>query len=57
MIRSWAFCPNDPPCPHAAVLHDFESFDHPAQRCCVEGCECGRAADTSMVRPITPSAP
>jgi hypothetical protein len=39
MTRSWAFCPNKPPCPHPGLLHDI---DEPGGRemCCVEGCCC-----------------
>jgi hypothetical protein len=33
MTRSWAFCPNKPPCPHPGLLHDI---DEPGGRemCC-----------------------
>lgn len=38
---SWWRCPNDPPCPHGAVLHDIEDYDDDRPRCCAEGCDCG----------------
>ncbi len=37
----WWLCPNDPPCPHAAVLHDIEEPCDPSPTCCIEGCTCG----------------
>ena len=38
----WWVCPNQPPCPHGAVVHDVEDFDDRLPRCCVEGCGCGQ---------------
>jgi hypothetical protein len=40
--RSWAVCPNDPPCSHLGLVHDI---DEPGGRemCCVETCRCGAA--------------
>lgn len=44
-ISGWWLCPNEPRCPHGAVLHDICGdleceLDVPT--CCVEGCDCGR---------------
>lgn len=38
---SWWLCPNDPPCPHGAIVHDVEDYEDPSPTCCVEGCSCG----------------
>lgn len=43
-MSAWWLCPNDPPCPHGAVLHDVEDYDDPSPTCCAEDCSCGRAA-------------
>ena len=47
----WWLCPNDPPCPHGAVLHDGDGADEPFT-CGAEGCTCGRtpAADATTHR-------
>lgn len=45
----WWLCPNEPRCPHGAVLHDFEDMEDDHPRCCVEGCDCGRQAAESDV--------
>jgi hypothetical protein len=38
---TWWLCPNEPRCPHGAVIHDVRELgDTPA--CCVEGCDCGK---------------
>lgn len=34
-------CPNTPPCPHWAGLHDIDDYDDPTPKCCVDGCTCG----------------
>ena len=40
-MTAWWLCPNEPRCPHGAVIHDvYELGDTP--RCCVEGCDCGK---------------
>jgi hypothetical protein len=49
-LREVSMCPNDPPCPHAALLHDIEDYDDPSPMCCVEGCDCGQP---SMVQQDT----
>lgn len=46
-LRSWWLCPNTPRCPHGALLHDIEDYDDPSPRCCIEGCDCGRAVPSS----------
>lgn len=38
----WWLCPNEPRCPHGAILHDEEDYDDDSPTCCVEGCTCGR---------------
>jgi hypothetical protein len=40
---SWHLCPNTPPRPHAAVLHDVEDLEDTTARCCVAGCACGES--------------
>jgi hypothetical protein len=42
--QQWLRCPNEPPCPHAAVVHDIYDYAKPSPRCCVLGCDCGRSA-------------
>jgi hypothetical protein len=37
----WWLCPNEPPCPHGAVVHDVEGLEDSRPACCVEGCYCG----------------
>jgi hypothetical protein len=39
--RRWWLCPNEPPCPHAAVFHEIEEMGAP-DVCSVAGCGCGR---------------
>jgi hypothetical protein len=34
-------CPNDPPCQHGGLVHEF---DHPVPRCVEDDCPCGAAA-------------
>lgn len=41
-IRPWWLCPNTPPCPHGAALHDVEDLEDASPRCCFQGCACGR---------------
>lgn len=41
-MADWWRCPNDPPCPHAGVVHDVYDLDDRTPRCCIEGCDCGR---------------
>jgi hypothetical protein len=41
---TWWRCPNEPPCPHGAVLHDIEDAEDQLPRCCAEGCGCGAVA-------------
>ena len=43
-MADWWRCPNDPPCPHAAVYHDVYDYDDPFPRCCMAACDCGRSA-------------
>jgi hypothetical protein len=33
--------PNEPPCPHPALVHDIEDWEDMVPRCCAEGCGCG----------------
>jgi hypothetical protein len=35
-------CPNDPPCPHPALVHDTDELNQPQPLCCAQGCDCGR---------------
>lgn len=46
----WWRCPNTPPCPHGAILHDVEEYSGDGtDTCCADGCQCrGPAA-----RPVT----
>jgi hypothetical protein len=39
---AWWRCPNDPPCPHAAVVHDIEDLGDQTPTCCMDGCDCGQ---------------
>lgn len=39
--RAWWLCPNDPPCPHGAAVHDVYDADDVTPRCCIDGCDCG----------------
>lgn len=39
---AWWLCPNEPRCPHAAVVHDIEEQGDPLPRCCADGCPCGQ---------------
>lgn len=48
-MGEWWKCPNDPPCPHGAVLHDVDELDDPLPRCCAEGCDCGASAPVAPV--------
>jgi DNA-binding XRE family transcriptional regulator len=51
---TWWLCPNEPRCPHGAVLHDIEEDGDPSPTCCAEGCLCGqrmRSADDVDDRP------
>lgn len=34
-------CPNRPPCPHVAAVHDVEDLEDTTPRCCITGCTCG----------------
>jgi hypothetical protein len=47
--RRWWLCPNDPPCPHAAVLHEVEEWGAP-DVCSEEGCGCGRELEQQWRR-------
>lgn len=40
-VVPWWLCPNDPPCPHASVLHDISERDDLVPRCCADDCRCG----------------
>jgi hypothetical protein len=40
-MTAWWLCPNEPRCPHGAVLHDVEDGEDTTPRCCAEGCGCG----------------
>jgi hypothetical protein len=42
-FRPWWVCPNEPRCPHAAVIHDVYDSEDEVPRCCAEGCQCGAA--------------
>ena len=47
----WWKCPNDPPCPHGAIIHDVYDLEDEVPRCCVEGCTCGyRLKEGPMTR-------
>lgn len=48
----WWLCPNEPPCPHARVVHDVYDLDDPLPRCCAWGCDCGRKPE-----PVTHQCP
>lgn len=38
---AWWKCPNEPPCPHGAILHDVEEYrGDGTETCCAEGCTC-----------------
>jgi hypothetical protein len=39
-VAPWWLCPNTPPCPHAAVVHDIYDWGDPAPNCCIDGCTC-----------------
>lgn len=41
-MTNWASCPNDPPCPHAGIIHDIYDFEDEVPTCCAEGCGCGK---------------
>ena len=44
-MTAWWLCPNEPRCPHGAIIHDvYELGDTPT--CCVEGCGCGRTGSS-----------
>lgn len=49
MTNTWWLCPNKPPCPHAAVLHDIEDLEDIRPRCCVPGCPCGTITEPRPV--------
>ena len=40
--RGWWRCPNDPPCPHGAIVHDIYDDEDLVPRCCADGCDCGK---------------
>jgi hypothetical protein len=40
VASSWWLCPNTPPCPHTAVVHDIYDWGDPAPTCCIDGCTC-----------------
>jgi hypothetical protein len=40
VASSWWLCPNTPPCPHTAVVHDICDWGDPAPTCCIDGCTC-----------------
>ena len=43
--------PNEPRCPHAAVIHDVHDDEDEVPRCCAEGCMCGyRLKEGPMTR-------
>ena len=41
---AWWVCPNEPRCPHGAVVHDVYDDEDQVPRCCAEGCQCGARA-------------
>jgi len=43
LTTAWWLCPNEPRCPHGALLHDVDELDDPTPTCCVDGCPCGHA--------------
>lgn len=43
-------CPNDPPCPHLAALHDIYEPGDPYPTCCMEGCRCGHPGEAVLHR-------
>lgn len=42
MSNQWWLCPNTPPCPHGAALHDIEDFEDTRPTCCADDCACGQ---------------
>ncbi len=60
-LRPWWVCPNEPRCPHAAVLHDVYDDEDEVPRCCAEGCQCGArpgaaALDMAATRGVSAGA-
>lgn len=49
--QRWWLCPNTPPCPHGAALHDIEDLEDTSPRCCFQGCACGRPSVPSTKEP------
>lgn len=43
-------CPNDPPCEHAAALHDIYEAGDPHPTCCHGDCGCGKPGDAVVYR-------
>jgi hypothetical protein len=41
IMAAWLRCPNTPPCPHPALVHDIWDYDDPRSTCCIDGCRCG----------------
>jgi hypothetical protein len=56
-MTAWWLCPNDPPCPHGAVLHDVADLEDVEPTCCCDGCYCGHAADCQIRTPPPPGFP
>jgi hypothetical protein len=43
----WWLCPNQPRCPHPAVIHDVKNVEDATPRCCADGCQCGASGAPS----------
>lgn len=54
---SWWLCPNDPPCPHGAIVHDIAEMDDEWPTCCVEGCSCGITPAAALAALASDPAP
>lgn len=52
----WWLCPNDPPCPHAGVVHDIYDYTDLTPRCCVEGCDCGQLISVTSPKVVPKGA-
>jgi hypothetical protein len=51
--RGWWRCPNDPPCPHAGIIHDIHDAEDLVPRCCAEDCDCGKDRAAYLARMLT----
>lgn len=54
MSSFWDPCPNLPPCPHYAWVHDIEEPGDPFPTCCGDGCGCGHVQGP-MPKGVLPS--